>query len=83
MARSVTLRLRKPLSLTLCERTIYTFTQSQTMKHLFAIFGTAFVLPVAIALTVPFLALGAYLFVQAPVPMILIFLALMYFGSKT
>ena len=45
-------------------------------------FGTAFMLPVAIVLTVPVLALGAYLFVQAPVPMILVFLTLMWFGSK-
>jgi hypothetical protein len=52
------------------------------MKHLFSIFGTAFMLPVAIALTVPFLALGAYLFVQAPVPMIALFLFLIYVGGK-
>jgi len=52
------------------------------MKHLFSIFGAAFMMPVAIALTVPFLALGAYLFVQAPIPMVLIFLVLIYFGGK-
>lgn len=52
------------------------------MKHLFTMFGTAFMLPVAIVLTVPVLALGAYLFVQAPVPMTILFFGLMYYGGK-
>ena len=53
------------------------------MKGLFTLIVGSALMPVAVLIACGAFVLGAYLFVQAPGPMIALFLLLVYVGGKS